>query len=157
MDYFHRQKWFSCLFPIEDYILLAKMDTVDLYSNQLLPMPHPHAGHAPPSHHSPLPPLSSTLSMPSTTSSQGKPTSKIYILRGNSFTIGDQYSTESWLSKFSGIQFSTKLMVKCAFHQFIRTTLKWNSVFPRICGKLYSTVLYCRNYIFHIFCGIQFF
>ena len=48
-------------------------------------------------------------------------------------------------------------MVKCAFHQFIRTTLKWNSVFPRICGKLYSTVLYCRNYIFHIFCGIQFF
>ena len=79
MDYFHRQKWFSCLFQIDikncTLLLLAKMDTVDLYSNQLLPMPHPHAGHAPPSHHSPLPPLSSTLSMPSTTSTQGKQTS----------------------------------------------------------------------------------
>ena len=53
---------------IWDYI----MDTVDLYSNQLLPMPHPHGSVAPPSHHSPLPPLSSALTVPNSSSSQGK-------------------------------------------------------------------------------------
>jgi len=46
------------------------MDTVDLYSNQLLPMPHPHGSVAPPSHHSPLPPLSSALTVPNSSSSQ---------------------------------------------------------------------------------------
>ena len=49
------------------------MDTVDLYSNQLLPMPHPHAGGvATPPHHSPLPPLTSALTMTSSNSSHGK-------------------------------------------------------------------------------------
>ena len=48
------------------------MDTVDLYSNQLLPMPHPHGGVASPTHHSPLPPLTSALTMTSSNSSHGK-------------------------------------------------------------------------------------
>ena len=55
------------------------MDTVDLYSNQLLPMPHPHGSVAPPSHHSPLPPLSSALTVPNSSSSQGKK-STMYVL-----------------------------------------------------------------------------
>ena len=47
------------------------MDTVDLYSNQLLPMPHPHGGVASPTHHSPLPPLTSALTMTSSNTSHG--------------------------------------------------------------------------------------
>ena len=39
------------------------------------------------------------------------------------------------------------------------STLQWNHVFHKLCGKLFSTVVQCwwinGKYIFHKFCGIQ--
>ena len=70
------------------------MDTVDLYSNQLLPMPHPHGSVAPPSHHSPLPPLSSALTVPNSSSSQGK--KSMYILPKLALSTSDMDTREKF-------------------------------------------------------------
>ena len=76
------------------------MDAVDLYSNQLLPMTHPQV--ATPTHHSPLPPLSSALSVPNSSTSQGNQKNMSPFFSKNSRSFESNFELSELEIRYSG-------------------------------------------------------